>query len=140
MTVVTSEVVEAKRAAARLRVKLWYSDNRERARSWHKQNRRNNPEKMMWKEARKRAKWKGLAFTITPDDIRIPAACPVLGIPLSIGDGVCHDGSPTLDRLDNAVGYTAANVIVVSSRANRIKNSANLAELRAILEFYEALT
>lgn len=48
-----------------------------------------------------------------------------------------HDGSPTIDRIINDLGYVKGNVIVISWRANRIKSDATLAELKAIVAFYE---
>lgn len=89
--------------------------------------------------ARRRAFEKGVDFTLTTQDIVVPERCPVLGILLSIGRGGRHDASPTLDRIDPTGGYTAANVIVVSWRANRIKSDALPHELKAIAEFYAPL-
>jgi hypothetical protein len=92
--------------------------------------------------AKTRAKRAGLPFGLTPE-ILLPLCkdvCPVLGVPLayerSPGRGI-HAGSPTVDRLDNALGYVAGNVLVVSYRVNRIKNDATLDELKRVLAFYE---
>jgi hypothetical protein len=45
------------------------------------------------------------------------------------------DSSPTLDKIDNAKGYTKGNIIWVSSRANRIKSDATLDELEKLIEY-----
>jgi len=40
-----------------------------------------------------------------------------------------HANSPTLDRIQNDQGYIPGNVIVVCSKANRIKNNGCLVDL-----------
>ena len=90
--------------------------------------------------ARARASSRGLAFTIRESDIVIPSHCPVLGTPLAptVGTGRgAGPGSPTLDRIDPSVGYTPANIRVISWRANRLKSDASIAELRQVLQYYE---
>lgn len=63
----------------------------------------------------------------------------MLGIPLSLGRGVCHAGSPTVDRLRPELGYVAGNINIISSKANRIKNNATLEELKALVAWWEGL-
>jgi hypothetical protein len=89
--------------------------------------------------ARQSAKKYGRAHTITKDDIVIPSYCPLLGIPLFIGGGKVADNSPTLDRIDSALGYVPGNVWVISHRANRIKNNATLAEMELIVNNWRFL-
>lgn len=92
----------------------------------------------MWKAARQRARRLGVEFNITPDDVAAiwptDNRCPVLGIPLA---GVRAtrwrtDGTPSLDRLNNAWGYIKGNVAVISWRANNIKSDATADELEQI--------
>lgn len=92
-----------------------------------------HPERMMWGKARARASAKGVPFSITPADIVIPSHCPVLGIPLvrKVGRGP-GDDSPSLDRIEAAKGYVPGNIVVISLRANRIKNDATLEELERV--------
>jgi len=97
------------------------------------------PEVALLSGCRITAKKRGLPFDLTPDDVSIPEKCPVLGIPLSRGVGVRTDNSPSLDRIIPSLGYVKGNVIVVSMRANRIKNDATLEELRTIAAFYSRL-
>lgn len=80
----------------------------------------------MWQAARARAEAKGLAFTISIDDIVIPPVCPVFGTPMT---------SPSLDRFDNSLGYTPENIRVISRRANTIKSDASLPEILAIARY-----
>ena len=78
----------------------------------------------MLARAKNRAKRLGLDFDLELSDIVIPEVCPLLGIPLIKGDGVIHDGSPSLDRKRASGGYTKDNVWVISKLANTIKNNA----------------
>lgn len=95
------------------------------------------PEKVLWSNARNRAKAKNIEFTLRVDDITMPAVCPVLGIPLVIGTGYAKDGSPSLDRVNPAKGYTPDNVRVISHKANTIKSNASIQDLRLVLAYME---
>jgi hypothetical protein len=88
----------------------------------------------LWRAARSRAKAKGLPFTITPEQVVIPAHCIVLGIPLDSRD---RDHCPSLDEVVQGLGYTERNTCVISGRANRIKSDASPEELRAITRYSE---
>jgi hypothetical protein len=92
---------------------------------------RDNPEYVLWKCARLRAKKRGLAFNLDRSDICIPSHCPVLGIPLITGSGKFAHNSPSIDRIDNNGGYTKDNILVVSFRA--------LEELEKVTQFYKNL-
>jgi len=85
------------------------------------------------------AKRKGVPFNLTLDDIKIPEFCPILGIPLARSTGAPTDSSPSLDRINPSLGYVRSNVIVISYRANRIKNNATISELQKISDFYNKL-
>lgn len=65
----------------------------------------------------------------------MPTICPVLGIPLVLGQGKLHDNSPTLDRIIPELGYVKGNVKVISYKANRIKNNGTLADLEAVIRY-----
>lgn len=86
--------------------------------------------------ARSRAKKRGIPFSLKPDDISLPETCPVLHVPLGTGE---RDNAPSLDRIKPAAGYVPGNVIVISQRANRIKNDATPTELYDIAEFFSAV-
>lgn len=81
--------------------------------------------------ARRRASLKGIDFNITEDDIVIPSICPILEVPLIIGTKDNYEYSPSLDRIDNSKGYIKGNIQVISKKANSMKNSATLGELKA---------
>ena len=82
-----------------------------------------------------RAKKRGLAFNLDVEDIKIPAHCPVLGIPLRASDLISSDNSPSLDRFDSSLGYVKGNVLVISKRANAIKSNATADELEIIAKW-----
>jgi len=84
-----------------------------------------NPEKVLLRAARNRARLKNLEFSIDLSDIKIPEFCPLLEFKLEYKRGHGHgpwDFSPTLDRIDSNFGYIKGNVWVISSLANRIKS------------------
>ena len=81
-----------------------------------------------------RAKRDGLDCTVTVADLKVPPVCPVLGIPLVAGTR-CGSNSPSVDRVDNALGYTPENVQVISFRANQLKSDATAQELLAVLKY-----
>lgn len=84
------------------------------------------PETYLLKQARQRAKDKGLEFTLTLEDIKIPLVCPIMNEPLQYVKGAYSDYSPSIDRIDSSKGYTKDNIQIISSIANRMKwNSTN---------------
>jgi hypothetical protein len=88
--------------------------------------------------AKRRAKDKGIEFSITDEDIVIPEKCPALGLVLRSGQGITgSDCSPSLDRIDNSKGYIKGNVAIISFRANTLKNSATARELKLIADYVE---
>ncbi|RWZ87313.1 MAG: hypothetical protein EO766_12370 [Hydrotalea sp. AMD] len=84
-----------------------------------------------------RAKHKGIEFNITLDDIVIPTHCPILGIPLDFNKGHSRDSTPSIDRIDNKLGYIKGNIAVISMKANRLKSDASISDVRAILSYME---
>lgn len=83
-----------------------------------------------------KCKKRGIPFDITVDDLSIPTHCPILGIELQFNEGGAKDNSPSIDRIIPEMGYVKGNVIVISGRANRIKNNATIAEMYLIYKFY----
>lgn len=95
----------------------------------------------MLRDARKRAKKKGIALNITEEYIReiMGDKCPVFGVPWAEKDGRHgpKEYSPTLDRIDPARGYVVGNVVVISHRANSIKRDANAADIHRVATWLE---
>ena len=119
--------------------KNWYERNAARVLKRQREKDIHNPEKKLLGAARQRARRLGLPFNLVLSDITIPAVCPVLGISLTL-DNTCADreSAPSLDRLIPALGYISGNVEVISYRANRIKNDATLAEIKAVAKYMES--
>lgn len=99
-----------------------------------------HPASQMVDRARARAKKLGLPFDLEIGDILIPERCPVLGIPLVFrrGQKGASPNSPSLDRFDGEKGYTKDNVVVISHRANTIKNNATMFEVERVLAYMKS--
>jgi hypothetical protein len=85
-----------------------------------------NQEKYLVQNARARAKKYGVVFDISADDIHIPEVCPYLGIKL---EPFSEWASPSLDKINPALGYVKGNIQVISNLANTMKSSANVEQL-----------
>lgn len=98
-----------------------------------------DPANYLLRSAEIRAKKKGLPFGLAKEDVVIPEHCPVLGIPLYFRDDGRINNTPTIDRIIPEKGYVKGNILVISWRANRLRNDATLEELKKITSFYEKL-
>ncbi len=87
---------------------------------------------LMLRYARCRARNRGLEFNLGSNDIVIPDRCPALGCDWK-------NDVPSLDRIDDDKGYVPENIIVVSVRANRIRNTYSSKELRQVADFYAGI-
>lgn len=84
--------------------------------------------------AKKRAKKKGLEFTIKPEDLELPEGtlCPILQVPLVKHKGKLERNTPSLDRVDSTRGYVPGNVRVISWWANYLKEQLTLEQAKAL--------
>jgi hypothetical protein len=113
---------------------------RERRYSW----KRRNP-KMLWcstarHNAKVRAKKRGVPFDLSAAYIYsiLPDNCPVFGNPFKFrGNGVLGPNSPSIDRISPAKGYVEGNIVIVSLKANQIKNAFTAADIRRVAEWME---
>lgn len=105
-------------------------EKRKYAKDRSKSFRENNPEAVIYGQARYRhyERFADTEFNLSIEDIVIPAACPILNVKLSKPGGD-KKYSPSLDRIDNTVGYVKGNVRVVSYKANHMKADASREEL-----------
>jgi len=90
--------------------------------------------------AKLRAKLKGLPFDLTMEYVEsiTPDRCPVFNEPfLFVGNKVMQPFSATLDRLDPFKGYTQGNVVVISMKANSIKNAYGSAEIKLVADWLQ---
>lgn len=101
--------------------------------------RRTDIKRRLVKGARQRAKRAGVPCTVEVEDIDLPTHCPVLGRALRSFEG-CGKGprndSPTLDKIVPALGYVPGNILVVSQKANRLKNQLSPTQLALFARFY----
>lgn len=93
--------------------------------------------------SRDRARKEGCANTLTRSYIASIAKpnCAIFNVPLNYNaqtGGGPDDMSPTVDRIDPALGYVPGNVQVVCFKANRAKNNCNLEEQCKIYIWWEA--
>ena len=115
--------------------KKYYPSERVSKINKYKEEKINNPEILLFRNAKSRASKKKLPFNITLEDISIPKICPVLGIELSTTNNSCEDNSPTIDRFIPEEGYIKGNISVISARANRIKNDATISEIEKVYKW-----
>lgn len=88
--------------------------------------------------AKARAKKQGLPYDDKCPDLELPDVCPVLGIALIYPSALKNKrspNSPSLDRLENLLGYVSVNLRVISFRANALKNDATIDELESVIKY-----
>lgn len=109
---------------------------------WHKNERINHPVRVLLRRARRRSREQNLEFNLEENDIIIPTNCPILGIELKVNcskNKLPTDNSISLDRINNSKGYTKDNVLVISMKANRIKNNSTFEEVEKLYLFLKNL-
>lgn len=101
----------------------------------YRRSRLHEPEyrqRQMWYQVKGRAKLLGLPFDLTPEDLKEPDFCQVLGIPLDRRD---RNHTPSVDRLIPEKGYTKENCRVISNKANTLKRNGTLDEFEGIIKY-----
>ncbi len=118
----------------------WREDNKTEIAEKATVKKSKNLNRVMWQSAKERALKRNLNFSITPEDIKIPEFCPILGIRLQRNTGGASENSPSLDRIVPDIGYIPENIWVISHLANSMKNNADKYQLLAfaswVLEEY----
>lgn len=94
-----------------------------------------NPQLFMWRRTKQSAKERGIEFSIKPEDIIIPAVCPILLVPLVFGIGKSSAHSPSVDRIDNSKGYSSDNIAIISNQANRNKLNMSKDDIKRLYEY-----
>jgi len=102
------------------------------------EKRKMNIVKILLSKSKTRAKTQNMEHNIAEEDIIIPLFCPVLGIPIFVSRGKVSDNSPSLDRINNNLGYIKGNVKVISYKANALKSNGSINEFRKIIEYIKA--
>lgn len=81
---------------------------------------------LMWRSARTRAERKGIPFDLTLERVEravVKGVCEVTGLrfDLDLPNARAHALSPTIDRVDSALGYVMHNVQITCWLYNRAK-------------------
>ena len=105
--------------------KKYYEANKDSILLRQRKRREDNPEHRLLKSAQGSAIKRGLDFNIEISDVVIPEMCPILKVPMLR----FTDYAPSIDRIDNNLGYVKGNVQVISRKANSMKYSATATEL-----------
>lgn len=119
----------------------YYAKNKDKFKIKLSKWREKNQQKAMLLRAKQRAKQKQFEFNLESSDIIIPLKCPILDIDIIRNNKSLKSNSPSLDRIDNEKGYVKGNIMVISNKANVMKNNAMPEELikfaNWILKTYE---
>lgn len=94
-----------------------------------------SPSLVVWQNVHTRCRKTGMEFTLAKEDVVVPELCPVFGFPLVVNTGHVKFNSPSLDRIDPSKGYIPGNVMVISHKANSIKQKATIEEVQAVLDY-----
>jgi hypothetical protein len=114
-----------------------------------------------WFQSKKaRANSPGIEFSIEPTDIpgvkiretftidrrgrkytsweatQYPKVCPVLGMKLDWSMNGLTNNSPSLDRVNNKLGYIKGNVMLMSNLANKMKSNATPKQVNQFSRYY----
>lgn len=88
--------------------------------------------KRIYDRAKGRAIRKGLPFNLELSDIVLPEVCPVFGKPFIYGD---HMWTYSIDKIEPDLGYIKGNTIIISNKANMMKNTATTEDVRMLYEW-----
>lgn len=112
-----------------------YEANKIEINAVRKAEHRRDPRVVMFNGAKVRARKKNMVFDLAIEDIVVPEFCPVLDIPLVVGDGFRSANSPSLDRVDSRLGYTRSNCRVISFKANTLKNDGTIEDHERVIAY-----
>ena len=116
--------------------------NRESKTRWRQLNPIQHWAATTHRNARIRASKRGIPYNLTSTYIRFitPTHCPVFGFPFAFGGNkYTRYNSATLDRLDAIKGYIVGNVVVISSKANVIKNAYTSADVLQVGKWLQGM-
>ena len=91
----------------------------------------------MMREGRRRAKERGLEFSVRLEDIKWTDYCPIMGVKLERNKGNVQANSPTLDRVNSDYGYIKGNVRIICWRANLLKGNLTLDQAKNLVLYME---
>lgn len=101
----------------------------------HSDYRAKNKIKVLLAQIKSRAGRSGIPFDIEESDFPVwPLFCPLLGIPLDYQakGKISKPNGISIDRKIPKLGYVKGNVMIISWRANKLKNDATLDEIQLL--------
>lgn len=129
------------------KMQAYFAENRDRLLKQmreYKQHKRGTDiawvKRVMFNNAKSRAKTRGIPFTIKFEDVYWPSCCPVFKTSFNFWGSLRRgysDWLPSFDRIDPKKGYVPGNVQIISARANRLKCDATVDELRRVVDYME---
>lgn len=124
------------KAAKQLRNHAWRRENAEKIADYTRKYHVARPWISMFGTARKRAKQRGLEFSLSHEWARDrwTGRCELSGIELQPGAGGQCMRSPTIDRIDSTKGYTPDNCRFVCLALNAMRGDGTDVEMLAILK------
>jgi hypothetical protein len=134
---------EEKRAARLAKYRAYGIRNREALRLKHKDRAKKkklaDPIGSMLVDAKRRAKQRGIEFTLDSSKLTIPEHCEVCGVTMKLFSGIkFKSDAVSLDRLDNAKGYIDGNVRFICLDCNRWKSDCTESwRFRAIADYMD---
>jgi len=135
----TSQLSEERKIKRREGSKKHYYKNREniivKAKKYREKDHDSFRKKHIFHGITSRCKKNNIDFNLKFEDLHFPELCPILGIPLFFKKQKKCDNTPSVDRIDPKKGYTKDNVIIISFKANRIKNNATKEEINLICDW-----
>lgn len=103
-----------------------YIKNRDKIKKQARDYATNNPNKILFISAKRRAKLNNIPFNIELTDVIVPEKCPILRVDIKKNKTKIGYNSPSLDRIIPSLGYTKNNIRVISHKANRMKSDITL--------------
>lgn len=106
------------------KAEIWLENNKDYVNERKKKYRleKESFEQKLFYRTKNRAKKLNKTFNIELKDIIIPKMCPYLNVPLTQIKGRGKtDFNPSIDRIDNEVGYVKGNIRIISNLANSMK-------------------
>ena len=103
----------------------WYKSNQVRKQDLNDRN-EGKYSRMAFRRRKKKARKAGREFSISWKDLEHPTHCPILGIELDYSGKGEWGTQPSIDRINNDLGYIPGNVWIISLKANTLKKQKDL--------------
>lgn len=120
-------------------MRTWQKNHKENLLNSQRKYRQENPKLKFLKAAKRRAQLNGFEFNLEIEDIPdTPEICPIALIPIypsSSGKRGPINNSPTIDRVNQALGYTKGNVRIISRKGNIMKLDMTIEDLERIIKY-----